>query len=1165
MLNQPSPNFSHAANNNKWQAFLNLADLLSTDFSLNSLLVCLVQVLELDFSCKVRIWLDPSLFDLISNDGVDATNGIILEPSPLMENVHKEGRILSNLGDNPIDGDNQGELVIPLMAKGRSMGVIELDFESQGIISPQSLEFIIAYISQFSLALNYLQQTSHSQYARKSNSQLRSCEEICRSISSNLDRDSLVNNLLSLLLKKINCSRVNLFIMRGDDKKVLKKIGISTDGIASEKAYYFSHASKPVSWCISTQELVIINNINFCLNFSPTDLDNDMQSEIVIPLVNGESFVGIIELCSASEDEFGPDTLRGFNILSQYISSAIRNANFYYLEQSKRELCDRLHAKIGTISSQVSLEDLLHVLLDELEKIIPYDSVGIWLIDRVAGGEGIGQHSSLVRLADFRIKEQSTTETEQTILQNTLELFDNYFYNPIGEDDLLSIYPWLSEILNSKVPVIRNSPIQYEPFGSILGFNSDYSAIGSPLFVDDQTIGFVVMTSRLPDQFDFETRKLTSAFARIASIAIENSKLYTAAHDQAWISTVLLQVADAMQSITNLDELLQTIVNMLPSLIGVEACAIFLWDEPTEVFIPRASHGFVEEQAARLDTWEILPGSVMAFDDLKQNTKPVILDNVSVPDEITTQVFPNYDFDKNLMILFPLTSQTSLCGAILFDFANSNLAKDSAQEIWDETYTLIEGAARQTAVAIENLQLIKSQEEEAYTSIALLQVAQAIVSFNQLDEILSSIVRITPILVGVKRCIIYLWDSKESVFKQSEYYGFSKNEVILLGQEIKANEFPFIESIQHANQILYHLLGPDDSPVRWSEFNPGDFQILESMISKDEDGISLILEGKSIITRDRLLIGFPLSVKSEVLGVMLIEEEDPIRGSHSVHIRQRRLEIVKGITQQAAIAIKNEVLQLEAVKSERMEQELRLAREIQTTFLPNNLPELPGWDIGVRWQPARQVAGDFYDLLILGDDLIGFVIADVADKGMPAALFMTLIRTLIRAAARDHTSPAAVLKQVNELLIPDSKHGMFVTVFYGVFSVNSGMLVYANAGHNPPLVKHRNKEGLVELTRTTIALGLFEDIVVDERELEINPGDWLLLYTDGVTEAFSANEEMYGTKRLFALLENYFVISSNELLNRVQESVNNFISGVDLSDDITMAAIIRKPLVESEK
>ena len=526
--------------------------------------------------------------------------------------------------------------------------------------------------------------------------------------------------------------------------------------------------------------------------------------------------------------------------------------------------------------------------------------------------------------------------------------------------------------------------------------------------------------------------------------------------------------------------------------------------------------------------------------------------------ETAARVFPDYDFNHNLLFLFPIFTQNNIFGAILIDFTNSTLEINSSQEIWDEKYTLIQGAARQTAIAIENIQLIKSQEEEAYISVALLQVAQAIVSLNQLDEILGSIVRITPILVGVKRCIIYLWDHKDLVFHQSEYYGFSKFELSTLSQVFKANEFPFLEAILQSNQIIYHPVDSSGSPLSWNEIALGDYHVVERNLSDTGEEISIRLDDKALLNRERLLIGFPLSVKGDMLGAMLIEEEDLVKGSPSIHIREKRIEIVKGITQQAAIAIKNELLQQEAVKSERMERELQLAREIQTAFLPERLPELPGWDISVRWQPARQVGGDFYDILMLDDDRIGFVIADVADKGMPAALFMTLIRTLIRAAAKEKSSPAAVLKQVNELLVPDSKHGMFVTVFYGVFSLNTGKMVYANAGHNPPIVNKVELDELIELTRTCMALGIFADIVVDERELFLDPGDWILLYTDGITEAFSAKEEMFGTDRLFELLKDYPFSSSNELIDKIEGTVLDFIQGTELSDDMTVAAISRK-------
>jgi serine phosphatase RsbU (regulator of sigma subunit) len=245
------------------------------------------------------------------------------------------------------------------------------------------------------------------------------------------------------------------------------------------------------------------------------------------------------------------------------------------------------------------------------------------------------------------------------------------------------------------------------------------------------------------------------------------------------------------------------------------------------------------------------------------------------------------------------------------------------------------------------------------------------------------------------------------------------------------------------------------------------------------------------------------------------------------------------------------------LRSEQIEREFQLAREIQQKFLPDSIPYIPGWDIDVRWQPARQVGGDFYDLLYLDDTHLGIVIADVADKGMPAALFMTLIRTLIRSAAKEIRSPAGVLKQVNELLFQDAKSGMFVTVFYGVFDIKSGSVIYANAGHNPPIKIPYQSNQLDELTRTSMALGVFYDIEIEERGLFLQKDDLLLLYTDGVTEAFSEAEEMFGTQRLFDIL-NVRHQSSKHILDVIESAVNKFIGRAELSDDLTLVAIYRK-------
>jgi sigma-B regulation protein RsbU (phosphoserine phosphatase) len=835
--------------------------------------------------------------------------------------------------------------------------------------------------------------------------------------------------------------------------------------------------------------------------------------------------------------------------LAGNLAIAIRNASLYRTEQTLRVVAERLREVIGLISIDVSINDIYDRLFYELGEFFTWEAAAIWLRDSSSEETGIEQFITAYHLADARYKDPANSTSFIHHQQTTVEA-----------NKSISKYPWLTQVIEQKLALVRSKDSAFEPLGGLLGFDSQYSAVATPLVMHDQVIGVIVCVDHNPDRYDDESIPILQVFANYFTSALENTRLFSAAHDQAWITTVLLQLADATQSITNLDDLLDTVTTILPGLLGVNACSVFLWEPSIETFFYKASSGFDADQSQRLIAWDILLPNVAAFEQLSKTNHPVILNLDNLTADIAEAVFPAYDFDADLLILFPLTARNILSGAILVDFVESDLDLSSPQEEWDEKYTLIQGAANQVANAIENLQLIKAQEEEAYISVALLQVAQAVVSLNQLDEILATIVRITPILAGVKRCLVYIWNGKEHLFYQSQNYGFSKNELTGMGQSVKPDEFLLLEAIHRTDRIIYHSLGPNDLPSSWNKIALNDCQIIEAIDAQsDNEEISIKLDENSIIGREPWLIGFPLSVKAENLGVMLVEEEALPRGSPSFHLREKRIQIVKGITQQAAIAIKNDQLQQEAVRSERMERELQLAREIQATFLPDKIPEIPNWDIDVYWQPAREVGGDFYDILLLDNQKIGFVMADVADKGMPAALFMTLIRTLMRAAAKDKISPAEVLKQVNELLLPDAKHGMFVTLFYGVISIETGLMSYANAGHNPPLVKRCNGDELTELTRTGMALGIFDDIEVVERTISVEPGDCVFLYTDGITEAFSSDGEMFGIERLKNLIAGSEFTNSHELACSIIEAVQKFIVGTELSDDMTMGVVFRKP------
>lgn len=206
-------------------------------------------------------------------------------------------------------------------------------------------------------------------------------------------------------------------------------------------------------------------------------------------------------------------------------------------------------------------------------------------------------------------------------------------------------------------------------------------------------------------------------------------------------------------------------------------------------------------------------------------------------------------------------------------------------------------------------------------------------------------------------------------------------------------------------------------------------------------------------------------------------------------------------------------------EQERLEQELRTAHFIQRSLLPKNMPVLPGWQITPYYQPAREVGGDFYDVLPFDDGRLGLIIGDVSGKGVPAALVMAITITMLRTVVRGMASPGEALARVNDLLIAENPPRMFVTCFYALLDPGSGRLRFANAGHEVPY--RRSSDGVSELRATGMPLGLMPGSSYEEVEALLSPGDSLLFYTDGLVEAHSPQREMFDNPRLSALLAGY--------------------------------------------
>ncbi len=250
----------------------------------------------------------------------------------------------------------------------------------------------------------------------------------------------------------------------------------------------------------------------------------------------------------------------------------------------------------------------------------------------------------------------------------------------------------------------------------------------------------------------------------------------------------------------------------------------------------------------------------------------------------------------------------------------------------------------------------------------------------------------------------------------------------------------------------------------------------------------------------------------------------------------------------------------ENVWNERFE----LARQIQHTFLPGAILEPRGWELDVRWRPARQVGGDFYDFFVLPGNRMGLVIADVSDKGIPAALYMAVTRTLIRATVPDYDSPAQVLERVNNLLLMNSQDGLFVTAFYAVLNLGSGELTYASAGHNLPLLLRTHSSKTEWLMKGGPALGAIgEEIQLADHFIQIEIDDCLVLYTDGVTETFSPSGEIYGEDRLRQIIETTPGTSACDLLDAIDQSLITYLNGDLPGDDTTIMAVHRLPQLKS--
>jgi len=362
----------------------------------------------------------------------------------------------------------------------------------------------------------------------------------------------------------------------------------------------------------------------------------------------------------------------------------------------------------------------------------------------------------------------------------------------------------------------------------------------------------------------------------------------------------------------------------------------------------------------------------------------------------------------------------------------------------------------------------------------------------------------------------------------------------------------------HVEELTFRVArGMDQTTIEAPEFqvSRGVVERVASegtaVVTSDAQAEEWLARRKSVVSLGlRSIMCVPLQVRGEPIGLVYVDNrlQAGIFGPDD-------LDLLQAVANTAAVAIENARLHEREIERARLDRELEVARQIQTSLMPQSAPQFPGFDIAGFWQAAHEVGGDFYDFVPRPDGGLGIVIGDVTDKGVPAALFMALARTTVRSCLAAAGSALTGIEQANRLLCADASTGMFVTLYYVGLQPGSWVLTCVNAGHNPPLHLRISDRTVVPLPLGGIPLGIQEAVTFFEVRVELTPGDTVLLYTDGLVDAESERGEFYGLPRLTDTMEKNGHRSAAQIVEAIGGAVGAFAAGRPPFDDLTMVAV----------
>jgi sigma-B regulation protein RsbU (phosphoserine phosphatase) len=491
------------------------------------------------------------------------------------------------------------------------------------------------------------------------------------------------------------------------------------------------------------------------------------------------------------------------------------------------------------------------------------------------------------------------------------------------------------------------------------------------------------------------------------------------------------------------------------------------------------------------------------------NTKPVLVNDLENDMEFSSAIGSCFDSRPKNLISAPLFAGGEYFGMI--QAINSMNADGFSQDDLD-TLAVLAGHVAQT---LRNSWILEEAIRGSREAKSLYEVGIALSSSLDLDELLQKILDNLSRVVACDSAVIYLVNPRTGNIEQ------------IVGK-----------GVPEVVEDKLHLKIGQGVTGRVVATGKG---VIISDVSSDPDYIAFRPQTKSEMA-------VPLKVGDSVIGAFNLESD--WAQAYSEH----DLELLNAFASLAAITIERARLHHERMSSRKIVDELAIARRIQMTFLPSQDPTIPGFDISGINTPSADVGGDYYDFIPIVDNQLGVAIGDVSGKGVPAALIMAAFRASLKAEIRNNFAIRAILMKVNNLLFESVERDNYVTAIYSVLDIKNKVLTFSNAGHNPPILRKSN--GQVEYLREGgLALGTFANSAYEERPISLSPGDILLFYTDGVTEAKNDADEEFGVARLLNCLEESKDRTSKEIIKYIVDCANSFASRQKEMDDLTMVII----------